>query len=72
MQPDLNVLLTASVEGVGEKGDVVSLRPNMAYYQVLLPGLGKYSDIKGDDTKERLVSETLNAKRVSCIDDCAC
>lgn len=68
MQPDINVLLTASVEGIGEKGEVVSMRPNAAYYKVLLPGLGTYSEIKGDETKERLVSETFNAKRVSWID----
>lgn len=64
VQPDINVLLTSSVEGIGEKGEVVSMRPNMAYNKVLLPGFGTYSDIKADETKERLVSETFNAKRV--------
>ena len=65
IQPDINVLLTTSVEGIGEKGDVVSMRPNAAYNKVLLPGFGTYSQIKADETKERLVSETFNAKRVS-------
>lgn len=63
--PDINVRLTASVDGIGEKGEVVSMRPNMAYNKVLLPGFGTYSEIKADETKERLVSETFNAKRVS-------
>lgn len=65
IQPDINVLLTSSVEGIGDKGEVVSMRPNKAYNKVLLPGFGTYSDIKVDETKERLVSETFNAKRVS-------
>lgn len=65
VQPDINVLLTTSVDGIGEKGEIVSMRPNMAYNKVLLPGFGTYSEIKADETKERLVSETFNAKRVS-------
>lgn len=69
VQPDINVLLTASVEGIGEKGEIVSMRPNAAYNKVLLPGFGTYSEIKADETKERLVSETFNAKRVSYQSD---
>ncbi|ETN60084.1 39S ribosomal protein L9, mitochondrial [Anopheles darlingi] len=41
-KPNLEVILTAFVEGVGAKGDVVSLKPNVAYNQLLLPGLAVY------------------------------
>lgn len=57
------MILTSSVEGVGERGDVVSLKPQFAYNKVLLPGLGKYSDTVEINT-EKLVSEAFNAKRV--------
>lgn len=35
-------MLTAFVEGIGDKGDIVSLRPNLAYNKLLLPGLAVY------------------------------
>lgn len=41
-QPNMDVLLTSYVEGVGRKGEVVSVRPNFAYNKLLLPGLATY------------------------------
>ncbi|XP_030369522.1 39S ribosomal protein L9, mitochondrial [Scaptodrosophila lebanonensis] len=41
-QPNLEVVLKQFVQGVGDKGDVVSLRPNFVYNKLLLPGLAAY------------------------------
>uniref|UniRef100_A0A8D8KPB1 Large ribosomal subunit protein bL9m n=1 Tax=Culex pipiens TaxID=7175 RepID=A0A8D8KPB1_CULPI len=41
-KPNLEVVLTSFVEGVGSKGDVVSLKPAVAYNKLLLPGLAVY------------------------------
>ncbi|KFB40637.1 AGAP000950-PA-like protein [Anopheles sinensis] len=60
-KPNLEVVLTAFVEGVGSKGDVVSLKPNIAYNKLLLPGLAvyktpesvaKYATVKDEKDKE--------------------
>lgn len=41
-RPNLEVVLTAFVEGIGDKGDIVSLKQNIAYNKLLLPGLAVY------------------------------
>lgn len=41
-KPNLDVVLKTFVEGVGDKGDIVSLRPNFVYNKLLLPGLAEY------------------------------
>lgn len=41
-KPDLRVVLTAYIDGLGNRGDVVSVRPNIAYNRLLLPGLAVY------------------------------
>lgn len=58
-RPDLEVILTTYVEGLGNKGDRVSMRPNAAYSKLLLPGLAVYSSPENiekfkhlDSTKE--------------------
>lgn len=38
----MEVLLTAFVDGIGDKGDIVSLHRNFAYNKLLLPGLAVY------------------------------
>lgn len=38
----LEVVLKTFVEGVGDKGDVVSLKPTFVYNKLLLPGLAVY------------------------------
>lgn len=45
-QPDLEVVLTTYVKGIGNKGDIVALRPNQAYNKLLLPGLAVYKNPK--------------------------
>ncbi|CAH1117335.1 unnamed protein product [Phaedon cochleariae] len=41
--PNLDVILTSYVEGYGNVGDRVSVRPNFAYNNLLLPGLAVYA-----------------------------
>ncbi|XP_055849884.1 39S ribosomal protein L9, mitochondrial [Episyrphus balteatus] len=41
-KPNLEVVLKTFVEGVGDKGDVVSMRPTFVYNKLLLPGLAVY------------------------------
>lgn len=41
-QNDLEVVLTAFVDGIGARGDVVKVRPYTAYNKLLLPGLAVY------------------------------
>lgn len=40
--PDLQVILTQFVEGLGQKGDIINVRPTFAYNKLLLPGLAVY------------------------------
>jgi large subunit ribosomal protein L9 len=61
-KPNVEVVLKSFVDGIGSKGDIVSLRPNKAYHDLLLPGLAvyktpenvqKYSKLKEEiDVKE--------------------
>lgn len=41
-QPNLDVILTSYVEGVGRKGEVVNVTPTFAYNKLLLPGFATY------------------------------
>lgn len=42
-QPNIDVILKTYVEGIGNAGDKVSVKPNFAYNNILLPGLGVYA-----------------------------
>lgn len=42
-QPNIEVILTSYVDGLGNEGDKVSVAPNYAYNKLLLPGLAIYS-----------------------------
>lgn len=42
-QAEVKVLLTAFVDGIGDRGEIVSVRPNFAYNNLLLPGLAVYT-----------------------------
>ncbi|XP_075983000.1 mitochondrial ribosomal protein L9 [Anticarsia gemmatalis] len=42
-KPDIKVILNQFVDGVGSKGDILTLRPNEAYSDFLLPGLAVYA-----------------------------
>lgn len=54
-RPNLEVVLTAFVDGIGDKGDVLSLKQHFAYTKLLLPGLAVYK------TPENLVKYTKTA-----------
>lgn len=43
-KPDINVILTNYVDGLGHKGDLVSVRPHKAYKSLILPGLAVYDN----------------------------
>lgn len=38
----MEVILTSYVEGIGRKGEIVSVRPSVAYNKLLLPGVATY------------------------------
>lgn len=42
-KPDINIILTQYVEGFGNAGDKLSVRPGFAYNKLLLPGLAVYA-----------------------------
>ncbi|KAI8425024.1 hypothetical protein MSG28_006907 [Choristoneura fumiferana] len=42
-QPDMKVILNQYVEGVGNAGDVLTMRPNQVYRDYLMPGLAVYA-----------------------------
>ncbi|CAH1967670.1 unnamed protein product [Acanthoscelides obtectus] len=65
-QADIDVILTSYVEGLGNAGDKVSVRPTFAYNKLLLPGLAvyaspenveKYSNLTNDSEKIRYSSK---------------
>ncbi|XP_049811268.1 39S ribosomal protein L9, mitochondrial [Schistocerca nitens] len=41
-QPEIEVILTGYVKGLGDRGDRVFVKPNYAYNELLLPGLAVY------------------------------
>jgi large subunit ribosomal protein L9 len=51
------VVLKTFVEGVGTKGDIVSLRPNKAYNELLLPGLAVYKTPEAVEKYAKLKDE---------------
>lgn len=78
----MEVILTAFVDGLGNKGDIVSVRPNMAYNKLLLPGLAvyktpenmaKYKSHETNETEEKhsspFAQRTVNVfqDRVICV-----
>ncbi|XP_018567503.1 39S ribosomal protein L9, mitochondrial [Anoplophora glabripennis] len=42
-QPNIDIILKSYVEGIGNAGNRVSVKPNFAYNNILLPGLGVYA-----------------------------
>lgn len=71
-QPNIDVVLVSYVDGIGNVGDRVSVKPTVAYNSLLLPGLavyatpenvGKYAN-KGE-IKEEEVHSSPFAQRVN-------
>ncbi|XP_034834318.1 large ribosomal subunit protein bL9m [Maniola hyperantus] len=62
-QPDVKVILSQFVDGVGDAGDVLTLRPTIAYRDFLMPGLAMYASPenlakhKVDENKPKTESE---------------
>ncbi|XP_037030585.1 39S ribosomal protein L9, mitochondrial [Bradysia coprophila] len=52
-RPDLEVVLTAFVAGVGDRGDIITVPRTRAYNQLLLPGLAVY---KTDENLKKYAS----------------
>lgn len=78
-QPDMQVILTSYVEGVGKFGDKVSVRPNFAYNNLLLPGLAVYASPENlekykqyEVQKEIVPHSSATAQRVRIIIDFIC
>lgn len=72
-KPDLQVVLKQFVEGVGKKGEIVTVRPNFAYNKLLLTDLAayatpenieKYGVKEGEESEEEKHSSPY-AQRVS-------
>lgn len=57
----MDIVLTAFVEGIGDKGDVVSVKQHYAYNNLLLPGLGVYK------TPENLARYTRSGNETKTI-----
>lgn len=57
-QPDIEVLLTSVVEGLGNVGDKVSVRPQFAYNNLLLPGLAVYASPENQEKYKDLAINT--------------
>lgn len=62
---NMEVILTAFVDGVGDRGDVVSVKPNTAYYKLLLPGLAVYKTEENQEKYARKESDTQETKHSS-------
>lgn len=75
-RPNLEVILTAFVNGIGDRGDVVSLPRTQVYIKLLLPGLAvykteenmkKYASIKEDVNKEVLHSSPYAQRTINVL-----
>lgn len=70
-RPNLEVILTAFVSGIGDRGDIVSLPRTKAYNNLLLPGLAvyktdenvsKYASIQ-DEASKQVTHSSAHAQR---------
>ncbi|KAI5643078.1 39S ribosomal protein L9, mitochondrial [Phthorimaea operculella] len=75
-KPDLKIILTQFVDGVGNSGDILELRPNQAYREFLMPGLAVYASpenlekYKSDETRpkdEKKFSSPYVKRTMDCL-----
>lgn len=59
---NVKLVLTASVEGIGNRGDVVMVRPHMAYEKLLLPGLAVYYTPANEKKYDTPMADTPQVK----------
>lgn len=61
----MDVILTNYVEGIGKAGDKVSLKPNVAYNTLLLPGLAVYATSENLEKYKSLTESIQDVKHSS-------
>lgn len=61
----MELVLTSFVEGIGRKGDVVSVKPNVAYQKLLLPGFAAYATPENIEKYSRIETEGDDEKHSS-------
>ncbi|XP_059053250.1 large ribosomal subunit protein bL9m [Achroia grisella] len=75
-QPNVKVILKHFVDGVGNKGDVLNLKPMIAYRDFLVPGLAVYASPKNlakyetteiKTTEEEKFSSPYVQRTMSCL-----
>ncbi|XP_055373863.1 39S ribosomal protein L9, mitochondrial [Condylostylus longicornis] len=74
-RPNVEVILKSYVDGVGKKGDIVSLKPEFAYNKLILPGLATYKTeenikkyvLSEDEKVEELHSSPFAQRTVNMI-----
>lgn len=64
-KPPMDIILTEYVEGYGEKGEKISLKPQKAYNEFLLPGLAVYAS--PENIEKYLTTKTLEKKTYSSL-----
>ncbi|VEN33764.1 unnamed protein product [Callosobruchus maculatus] len=57
-KPNIDVILTSYVEGLGNAGEKVSVRPSFAYNKLLLPGLAVYASPENIDKFKNLADDS--------------
>lgn len=57
-QTPIEVVLTTFVNGLGNVGDKVSVKPNYAYNNLLLPGLAVYATPENEEKYKSQVSDS--------------
>lgn len=56
-QNNIEVILKTFVDGIGKKGEILSLKPTFAYNKLLLPGLAVY---KTEENLEKYSIDSSN------------
>ncbi|CAG9789314.1 unnamed protein product [Diatraea saccharalis] len=59
-KPDMKIILNQFVDGVGKAGDVLTLRPNVAYKEYLMPGLAVYGSPENLAKNEKQEYDTID------------
>lgn len=55
----IKVILTSNIKEIGAKGEIVSMHPEKAYYNVLLPKLGVYAT---PENEQKYIIDNINVK----------
>ncbi|KAM3956556.1 LOW QUALITY PROTEIN: mitochondrial ribosomal protein L9 [Aphomia sociella] len=75
-KPEINVILKQFVDGVGNMGDVLTLKPMIAYRDYLMPGLAvyaspenkvKYNATENKSTEQDKFSSPYVQRTMSCL-----